>query len=109
MGLDPALGLVAIPLCTPNVDDDESEEEGQDVQLQLEVFYGGALPHAVPCRVWALANRTGGRGLVGSIGEGRDGSWLGFRSARIVGEVCDALVDEDKRADGGWDGTKEQL
>ena len=89
VGLHPCLCLLPVGPGTPDVDDDEKEEEGQDVHLQLEVIYRCALPHAVPCRVWS-AGAHGCRSCLCRAGDGSEvwiGSWRGLRSARIVGEV----------------------
>lgn len=86
----PAARLAAVALGAPDVDDDNGQQEGQDVHLQLEVVERGALPHAVPCRVRATSNasgsgwhrRGGERGVVYRRWVGRTG---------IVGEVCAAM------------------
>jgi len=89
VSLHPCLGLAAVALGAPEVDRDESNEEWQDVHLQLEVVHGGALPHSVLCcigPVVAEACRSGLR-CTGTGREGRDGSGCGLRSTCVVGEV----------------------
>lgn len=89
VGLHPRPGLAAVALGAPEVDRDESEEKGQDVHLQLEVIHACALPHTVPCRVWAAVAQSCGGSLrrAGTGREGRDGSGCGLRSTCVVGEV----------------------
>ena len=86
--LGPVAGLATVALGAPDVDDDDREEEGQDVHLQLEVVERRALPHAVPCRVRAASNasRSGGRHRRGDQRGVVYRRWVG--RARIVGEVC---------------------
>lgn len=90
VSLHPCLGLAAIALGAPEVNRDESDEEGQDVHLQLEVVHGGALPYPVPCCVGSVVTETCRSGLrcTGTGREGRDGSGCGLRSTCVVGEVC---------------------
>lgn len=89
MQLDPVVRLAPIAARAPEMYCDDNEDEGQDVELELEVIEGGALPHAVPGRVWNLADS---RGRTRSCearggGEGRESRgrvWC----ACVVGEVC---------------------
>ena len=90
MRLGPVGGLAAVAAGAPEMHGDDDEDEGQDVQLELEIIEGGALPHAVPGRVGGLAQGGGGTSsccgarLGGEGREGRRGVWC----TCVVCEVC---------------------
>lgn len=74
---------------TPKMDGYNDEDEGQDIELELEVVYSGALPDAIPCRVRSLAEGRRGCCRCGARsgserGQGRRGIWC----TCVVGEVC---------------------
>jgi hypothetical protein len=87
MRLDPVVCLAAVAARAPEMYGDDEEDEGQDVELHLEVVDRSALPHAIPRRVRALANGRGGRGRCSARGGSERQRGRRFWCTCIVGEV----------------------
>lgn len=90
VALGPGTSLAAVALGTPEVDNNDGEEERQDVHLHLEVIERGALPHAVPLGVGELAACEARRRGGDRRGCQRGGMVYrrGVGCARVVSEVC---------------------
>lgn len=87
------LGLATVLASAPDVEKDDHNDEGKDIELKLEVIDGGALPHAIPLGVGNLADGRRRRRCGGGAGGDRgQGSRSRIGCARIIGEVCEVAL-----------------